>query len=150
MPWRLDVAMADDVRSIENLIAEYAELVDTGDLPGLGRLFAEGVFIGGAGARFEGRAAVEQMFRDRTILYADGTPRTHHVTTNVRVEVDEQAGTATACSYVTVLQALDDLPLQAVAAGRYRDRFVREGGRWRFAERAVHIHLVGDTSRHLR
>ncbi|WP_234345983.1 aromatic-ring-hydroxylating dioxygenase subunit beta [Streptomyces sp. NRRL F-5755] len=46
------------------------------------------------------------MFRDALIVYADGAPRTQHVTSNVAIEVDERAGTADARSYVTVLQAL--------------------------------------------
>ena len=90
------------------------------------------------------------MLRDTVILYEDGTPRTHHVTTNIAVEVDEMARTAAARSYVTVFQALPDLPLQPVAAGRYSDRFERRAGQWRFVERRVRIHLVGDLSRHLR
>jgi hypothetical protein len=50
----------------------------------------------------------------------------------------------------TVLQALPDLILQPIAAGRYNDRFERHGGRWRFTQRRVHVDLVGDVSRHLR
>nr|BFD94309.1 nuclear transport factor 2 family protein [Kitasatospora sp. Xyl93] len=146
-------ASADPVpshRAIENLIARYAELVDDGDFAGLGVLLADAVFVGGGGPVCGGEA-IEAMFRDTIVVYADGTPRTQHVTSNVAVEVDEPAGTATARSYVTVLQALPGLPLQAVAAGRYHDRFARgEDGRWRFVERRVRITLVGDVSRHLR
>ena len=138
-----------DVCAVTDLIAEYAELVDTGDFAGDGALFADAVFIGG-GAPAEGREAVERMLRDSVILYEDGTPRTHHATTNIAVAVDAETGTATARSYVTVFQALPDLPLQPIAAGRYRDRFERRDGRWRFVERRVRIHLVGDVSRHLR
>ncbi|MFF4753034.1 nuclear transport factor 2 family protein [Streptomyces sp. NPDC002514] len=137
-------------RDIENLIAEYAELVDTGDLAGVGRLFTDGVFIGSDGVRFEGSTAVENMLRDHVILYDDGTPRTHHVTTNIRIEVDEQADTATARSYLTIFQAVDGLPLQPIAAGRYRDHFARRDGTWRFAQRRITIHMVGNVSRHLR
>ncbi|MFJ6381649.1 nuclear transport factor 2 family protein [Kitasatospora sp. NPDC092039] len=137
-------------RAIENLIARYAELVDDGDFAGLGVLLADAVFVGGGGP-VRGGEAIEAMFRDTIVVYADGTPRTQHVTSNVAVEVDEPAGTATARSYVTVLQALPGLPLQAVAAGRYHDRFARgKDGRWRFVERRVRITLVGDVSRHLR
>ncbi|MFG2356990.1 nuclear transport factor 2 family protein [Streptomyces sp. NPDC048521] len=137
-------------REIENLIAEYAELVDTGDLAGVGRLFANGVFIGSDGTRLEGAEAVENMLRERTIRYADGTLRTHHVTTNIRVDVDERAATATARSYLTIFQQVPELPLQPIAAGRYRDRFVRQDGTWRFAERRIDIHMVGNVSHHLR
>lgn len=139
-----------NTRDIENLIAEYAELVDSGDLAGMSRLFTEGVFIGSDGTRFEGSEAVEQMLRSRTILHDDGTLRTHHVTTNIRINVDEQAGTATARSYVTIFQEVTGLPLQPIAAGRYRDRFAQRDGKWRFAARQLDIHLVGETSHHMR
>ncbi|GAA4611350.1 nuclear transport factor 2 family protein [Actinoallomurus liliacearum] len=136
-------------RTIENLIARYAELVDDGDFAGLDALFAGATFVGSA-APVSGRGEIEKMFRETLIVYGDGTPRTQHVTTNLAIEVDEEAGTATARSYVTVLQALPDLPLQPIAAGRYQDRFERRDGRWRFLERRVRINLVGDVSRHLR
>jgi hypothetical protein len=97
-----------------------------------------------------GSAAIEKMFQDTLIVYDDGTPRTQHVVTNVAVEVDEQAGTGLARSYVTVLQSLPELPLQPIAGGRYHDRFERRDGQWHFVERRVRINLVGDVSRHLR
>ncbi len=84
------------------------------------------------------------------IVYHDGTPRTKHVTTNVAIEVDEEAGTAVSRAYFTVLQALPGLALQPIVSGRYRDRFERSDGQWRFTERRVRVDLVGDVSRHLR
>ncbi|MEV7937855.1 nuclear transport factor 2 family protein [Kitasatospora sp. NPDC088264] len=84
------------------------------------------------------------------VVYADGTARTQHVTTNLSVEVDEPAGTAVARSYVTALQALPGFPLQPIAAARYHDRFELRRGQWQFAERRVRLTLVGDVSRHLR
>ncbi|WP_067697274.1 nuclear transport factor 2 family protein [Nocardia jejuensis] len=136
-----------DTTAVLNLIARYAELVDDGDFAGVGALFADGVFTSG-GASVEGAEGVEKMLRAMVIRYEDGTPRTHHVTTNTAVEFD--GTTATARSYFTVLQALPDLPLQPIVTGRYRDRFHRQGDRWQFAEREVHIRLTGDLSGHLR
>ncbi|MGK4579187.1 nuclear transport factor 2 family protein [Kitasatospora sp. HPMI-4] len=146
---RMPADPTSSYRAIENLIARYAELVDDGDFAGLGALLADATFTG-SGEPVSGRDAIEKMFQDTLIVYADGTPRTQHVTTNVAIEVDEQAGTALSRSYVTVLQALPDLPLQPIAGGRYHDRFERGDGQWRFVERRVHINLVGDVSRHLR
>ncbi|MFB7918410.1 nuclear transport factor 2 family protein [Streptomyces sp. NPDC056061] len=83
-------------------------------------------------------------------VHADGTLRTQHVTTDVAIEVDEEAGTAVSRSYVTVLQALPDLLLQPVADGRSHGRFARRDGQWRFVERRFRIDLVGDVSGHLR
>jgi len=136
-------------RIIENLIATYAELVDDGDFAGVGALLADAVFTGSAGS-VRGRSAVENTLRDNLIVYEDGTPRTKHVTTNIVIEVDEEAGTAVARSYFTALQALPDMALQPIASGRYHDRFERRDGRWRFVERRVHTDLLGDLSRHMR
>ncbi|MEU8994718.1 nuclear transport factor 2 family protein [Streptomyces caniferus] len=135
--------------AVANLVARYAELVDDGDFAGLGVLLADATFTG-SGAPVRGREAIEKMFRDTLIVYSDGTPRTHHVTSNLAIEVDEQAGTAVSRSYVTVMQALPELPLQPIAGGRYHDRFERRNGRWCFPERRVRINLVGDVSHHLR
>jgi SnoaL-like domain len=136
-------------RVIENLIATYAELVDNGDFGGLGALLADATFTG-SGSPVSGAAAIEQMFRDMLIVYADGTPRTKHITTNVIIDADEGAGTATASSYVTVFQARPGLTLQAIMSGRYQDRFQRRDGHWRFTERQVRVDLTGDLSGHLR
>ena len=136
-------------RAIENLIATYAELVDDGDFAGVGTLLADATFTGGAGS-VSGRDAIEKMLRNSLIVYDDGTPRTKHVTTNVAIEVDEEAVTAVSRSYFTALQALPDLALQPIVSGRYQDRFERREGQWRFVERGVRTDLVGDVSRHLR
>jgi 3-phenylpropionate/cinnamic acid dioxygenase small subunit len=123
--------------------------VDDGDFAGVGILLADATFTGGAGS-VSGADAIEKMLRDRLIVYDDGTPRTKHVTTNVAIEVDDQAGTAVSRSYFTALQALPDLALQPIVSGRYHDRFERRDGHWRFVERRVRTDLVGDVSRHLR
>src|SRR4029450_9181130 len=68
--------------------------------------------------------------RDAIILH-DGVPRTKHVITNLTIEVDEAAGTATARSYFTVLQATAGLPRHAIphAAPRPPPRTSRASGR---------------------
>ena len=123
--------------------------MDDGDFAGVGTLLAESTFIGAAGP-VTGRDAIEKMLRDSLIVYDDGTPRTHHVTTNIAIEIDEEAGRAASRSYFTVLQALPELALQPIVSGRYQDRFARRDGRWCFVERRVRTDLVGDVSRHLR
>jgi 3-phenylpropionate/cinnamic acid dioxygenase small subunit len=136
-------------RAIENLIATYAELVDAGDFAAVGELLATATFTGGAGS-VSGPDAIEKMLQENVIVYDDGTPRTKHVTTNVLIEIDDEADTAVSRSYFTVLQALPDLPLQPIASGRYQDRLERRNGQWRFVERQVRTDLVGDIRRHLR
>lgn len=62
-------------RAIEKLIMTYAELVNDGNFAGLGTLIAAATFTGG-GAPVSGADAIQQMFRNTVIVYADGTPRT--------------------------------------------------------------------------
>ena len=141
---------APSSRIIENLIATYAFLVDDGEFAKLGDLLAEADFSLNGGPAVRGRDAIEKFARDTLQTYDDGTPRTRHVTTNIIIEVDEQAGSATSRSYFTVFQSLPGFPLQAIASGRYQDRFQRRDGRWHFTERRVSTSFTGDVSHHVR
>lgn len=140
---------ASSRQAIEELIFAYAERLDEGDLEGLANLFDAGVYRSDRGGEYRGAEAVLAMLRSTVMLY-DGIPRTKHVITNVVIDVDEGSGTGRARSYYTVFQATAELPLQPVIAGRYRDRFARDGGVWHFAERFIHVDLVGDLGRHVR
>ena len=141
--------MSDAHLQIQNLVHRYAELIDLGDFAGVGDLLDRAeVGSGDHPGSLTGRDAVTAMFTSTTRRYPDGTPRTKHVTTNLILEIDDEAGTAAARSYFTVFQAVPALALQPVVAGRYHDRFVREGSTWRFAERRFFLDLVGDVSQH--
>ena len=145
--------MADPAREIENLLYTYAERIDAGDLEGVADLFAHGRIAASADAppeqTFEGRDRVLGLYQGSTRIYHDGSPHTKHVTSNSIIEVDEAAKAASARSYYTVFQQVEDLPLQPIISGRYHDSFHRVDGRWCFDTRIIHVDLVGDLSRHL-
>jgi 3-phenylpropionate/cinnamic acid dioxygenase small subunit len=136
---------------IANLLYAYAEFMDSGDFAGAASLFQHARLRVSAGA--EGTVDADTMlslWRGMVILYPDGTPRTKHVVTNPIIEVDDDAGTATCRSYYTVLQQVDEFPLQVIVTGRYHDRFERVDDRWRFAYRDYSLmDAVGDVSHHL-
>lgn len=136
--------MTDSAREITDLLHEYAARIDAGDFAGVGELFAHGSLAGQRGS-----ARVQALYEATTRRYDDGTPLTHHAVGNVRVRVDEEAGTASASSYFTVTQATPTLPLQIVVTGRYADTFQRRDGVWCFAERVMQVDQVGDVSQHL-
>jgi len=137
-----------DRAEIEALIFEYARRIDDGDFDGVGELFAHGSVTTLDGTVLaEGAEAVAALYASTTRRFEDGTPRSHHVTTNVVVRPDGDE--ATAQSYFTVFQATEGVPLQPIVTGRYEDRFERVDGAWRFARRAMDLRLVGDVSRHL-
>jgi SnoaL-like protein len=137
--------MNDSVQALTAKIHTYCELFDTGQFDAFAAQFEHGQWH-----KAEPGAEAVRRYIDEHVITYDGLPRTKHVTTNLVVSVDDDAGTATASSYVTVLQAVDDFPLQPVFAGRYKDRFERVDGEWRWLERRVLGDLYGDTSHHVR
>lgn len=145
--------MTDPARAIENLLYVYAERIDAGDLEGVAELFTHGRIQASPDAPVEraavGRDGVLALYRASTRIHPDGTPRTRHVTTNAIIEVDASAGTAAGRSCFTVLQQVDDFPLQPIISGRYHDTFQHLDGRWWFDTRIMFVDLVGDLSRHL-
>lgn len=133
------------------LLFAYAELLDDGDLDGLSALFTNATFRsqGAEGiSTLTGSAEVLAAFSGSVVMHG-GTPATQHATTNVAVDIDVVAGRASARSVFTVLQAAPGFALQVVVAGRYRDSFRYTPQGWEFADRLVHIRLVGDISAHL-
>jgi 3-phenylpropionate/cinnamic acid dioxygenase small subunit len=146
--------MTGSATEITNLIYTYAQLLDGGDLDGVARLFEHGricgVQDGPPETVFAGSARVREMYELATRIYDDGTPKTKHNTTNVQLYIDEAAGTAQSTSYYCVTQATDDLPLQVIVTGHYKDTFHRVDGAWCFDSRTMFVDQVGDVSRHLK
>ena len=138
-----------DHDAIEALLYEYADRIDRGDLAGVAALFHNATYGGRQSPARRGSDAVRALLAGAVRLHDDGTPRTKHVTTNVRIELDPNGTTATAQSYFTVLQQTTTLPLQVVIAGRYTDRFARVDGQWQFTARVIDMDLIGDLRDHL-
>ena len=136
----------EDSRQIENLIYQYAESIDNGNLEDVAELFRHGeIYSPAHNISRTGYDEVLQMYQLSCRLHEpSGTPLTKHLTTNVIIEVSEAGTTATSRSYYTVIQATTSLPLQPIISGRYQDSFVKEAGKWRFSRREMMVELVGD------
>ena len=136
--------------AITTLMYRYAECVDAADFVGIGTLFAHGqLTTRGLPGAIVGADAVRDLYTGTNKVHANGTLMTRHLTTNVIVDIDEDAHTATARSSFVVFQATPTVPLQPIVTGRYRDRFERVEGAWRFAEREMGVEQIGDVSDHL-
>jgi hypothetical protein len=134
---------------ITHLMNRYGFTIDTGDLDGFTSLFEHGEWtVEGAKPNHGKQQLLETL--SNVIIYKDGTPRTKHITANVDLDIDEDAGTAKSQCYVTVLQQTDNFPLQVIFSGHYFDDFERVEGKWRFAKRFIRHGLVGDMGEHLR
>lgn len=152
---QLALARLISVEEIRDLIFEYTNLLDAGNLEGMAELFAHSAFgnadrVGRLSGELSfGAASVLQQYRDFTRIHADlGTPRTKHFTTNVRVKVAADNNRATATSYVMVVQETPRLPLQVILTSRNFDQFERHGDVWRFSQRLISVDQIGDLSEH--
>lgn len=136
--------------AITNLLYRYAELMDAGQLEEVAAMFSHARVTLGGGTVVEGAAPMLEQWRAFVRIHPCGTPRTRHVITNPIVEIDEAAGMASCRSVYTVFQQTPELPLQAIASGRYHDTFKRVDGTWRFATRDYSmLDYIGDLSQHL-
>jgi len=137
-----------DKVEITELLYRYAELIDSGDFEGVGRLLARASFGGASTPSVSGAENIAGLFTMTTRRFPDsGTPKTRHLVLNAIVEVDEDA--AASRSTFLVVQATDTVPFQPIVAGRYYDRFARDEDGWYFTERKADVEMVGDVSDHL-
>lgn len=136
--------------AITTLMFRYTEYVDDADFASIGALFADGEMTtrGMAGA-IVGADAVAGLYSHTSKVHPNGTLMTRHLTTNVIIDIDEAADAATAHSSFVVFQATPQVALAPIVAGRYRDRFQRVDGTWRFAQREMDVQQFGDVSDHL-
>ena len=139
---------ADDHEAIRALIARYSTLVDSGDVAGLGELFAHGSFVvPGTDTHAKGSEAAQRIFA-RSLRYYDGIPNTLHLVGNVTVELDDAGLHATATSATAVFQSTDTLPLQVILTATYDDTFEKVGDTWVYRERVVTFVHEGVTDQH--
>jgi 3-phenylpropionate/cinnamic acid dioxygenase small subunit len=136
--------------AITTLMFRYAEYVDAADFDAIADLFTDAMITNeGVEGEIVGGEAIKQLYLHTNRVHDDGTLRTRHLTSNVIVDVEEAAGTATARSAFVVFQQTSTLPLQPIVTGRYRDRFARANRGWRFAQRHIIVDHVGDVREHL-
>ena len=119
---------------IRELVARYAHCADGGRFDELVELFtAEGVLQTPDGVEHRGRAAI-RAFLDGTGTALAGATRArlirHHVS-SLRIEVTGADAASGAAYFFVVTERGPD------HWGRYRDRYTRVDGAWRFAHRRV-------------
>ena len=129
------VAALEAREQIRELIYAYGRALDTRNFVAFAGLFAEedGTWVGGFGEA-SGRDAIFEMM-DSRIGHADPPiePVSHHVFTNIQIDVDG-AGAQATTKWIFVVPAADGSP-RWMYLGHYQDRFVRRDGRWYFLRR---------------
>ena len=139
-----------DRTAIENLLFRYARYVDTAQYDALGDLFAHAsITANKTDTPLSGATVVSEYWRSTNKRYECGTPRTHHVVTNLEFEPLPGSSRIRLKSCFTVFQAAPKLPLQPIACGRYDDVFERADDGWRFHTKHIEVTLLGEMSEHL-
>lgn len=133
---------------INSLLNQYSLTLDTGQIEQCAELFSRAEFEIEGVATVTGKDGVQGLFSG-IILYEDGTPRTKHLISNVDIRIADDGLSATASSYLTVMQQAGDAPLRPIFAGAYSDRFALIEGEWVFTSRVISKPLFGDMSLHL-
>ena len=123
-------------------------MFDAGDFDGVGALLGRADFGGARTPKMSGAKNIAGLLAMSTRRFPDGTPRTRHLVLNLIVEVADDA-TAAARSTFCVVQATDEVALQPIVVGRYRDRFARDDDGWYYTERIADVEMLGDVSQHL-
>jgi anthranilate 1,2-dioxygenase small subunit len=144
----IDPAAARELRfAIEEFNAEYCAVLDSGEIEQWPDFFTEdaiyritarenadaGMLVGLVYAEGRGMLQDRAVSIARTQMFA---PRTNlHLTGNVRVLAQKDDGEFSAQSTFMLLQTLVDGVTTLHLAGRYFDRFVRQGNRLLLRER---------------
>jgi uncharacterized protein (TIGR02246 family) len=122
--------------AIRDLVATYAHAGDTGRFDDLCALFApDGVLELDDGRVCAGRDALREFLASTSDSLHAGAERPfirHHVS-SLQVTLDDPERAHGASYFFVVTQRGPD------HWGRYRDRYVCEDGRWRFAHRRVRV-----------
>lgn len=137
---------ADDIRRIDNLLADYLLAVDHRDIVLFRSLWADDAIVHvnrdpvGLGSPLVGREAIVAAFERYFARMAVDEPGrfTRHLCTTRRLDVVD--GDVVAISLMlAVRQELHDgaIAIAPRRTGLYRDRFVRAPDGWRFAERRI-------------
>jgi ketosteroid isomerase-like protein len=134
---------SDDIVEIEQLLNRYCFAVDSGGPEEVAALFSETavlipVYTGEAPAK--GRPAILQWYVDYQKATRAAVDHLRHAVTNPLIEVSGDH--ATAQCYLTANSVSKTSGKASWTAGTYKDKLVREAGRWLIAERQIHVHYA--------
>jgi ketosteroid isomerase-like protein len=133
--------ITEDRLDVMDLVARYAECVDSGDAAGYAALFTpDGVVEHSAGSvrgRAEVQAWVEGLVRENRVGKAS---RLKHIMGLPVIRGDGDR--ATARTYVTIPRHMDSGEIVIRLAGTYFDDCVKLNGEWLFAKRRIDLDFV--------
>jgi len=135
--------MTEDVIAIQQLLHRYCFVVDGGTLDEIASLFHETaalVPVYSGGEPCNGRAAIREWYAAYDRNLRSKVDYLRHCVTNPLIEV--QGNEATSRCYLTADSVSKNTGVPSTAVGYYVDRLIKDGGRWYFKERQIHVNYV--------
>ena len=132
------VAVLEDRAEINNLMLAYGRTLDSRDFAGFADLWAaDAEYVQGKGLGAKGPAAIRAVLERAFAQNGSGVHEPNfHVFFNIAIGPIEGEHAA-AFSRSAFVAAGADGRLEVVIAAHYEDRFIREGGRWKFLRRVI-------------
>jgi uncharacterized protein (TIGR02246 family) len=130
---------SEDRAAIHHLLVAYGRTLDARDFDGFAALFAsDGVYVaGGGGAKplsgAEAGEAMRRTFAENALGFAEPN---YHLFFNETVDFVGPDRARARSQSLYMVPGEGGVP-QAAMMAQYDDELVREGGRWKFARRAV-------------
>jgi ketosteroid isomerase-like protein len=131
-----------DADEITALVHSYARLLDSGDVDAVAALFEHSTWRSlPKGSVLRGTAEVRPVYEN--LLAQDRSRHTKHLITNLSVDLEPGATTASSHCRWTVLQGTPGEPISITLSGQYADTFEKVDNRWRFSDRLITTDLTG-------
>ena len=135
--------MVEDVVAIQQLLYRYCFVVDSGTPDEIASLFHESatlVPVYSGGQPCKGRAAIREWYAAYDRDFRSAVNHLRHCVTNPLIDV--QGSEATARCYLTADSISKNQGAPRTALGYYVDHLIKDGGRWYFKERKIHVTYV--------
>jgi hypothetical protein len=125
-----------DRRAIEQLNEDFCHQLDRGDVDGFTALFTPDALYTNGPRVLHGEPQIRQFYMDRT---RDGPRTSRHFTQGLRIEFTGESS-ARGLSAAFTFSACGSPPIESTVpavVADFRDVYVFDGVRWRFAERHI-------------
>jgi hypothetical protein len=132
--------MVEDILAIQQLLADYCFRVDTGTGAEVSELFAEDAVmlpVYDGDYRVVGRKDVARWYDHYNDNLRVGVRNLRHVLGLPSIRLNGDRAEANSYFIVDMVPIATGTPI--IANGRYDDVLKKEGGRWVFAERVIHV-----------
>jgi hypothetical protein len=142
-------SIVEDHLAIVQLLHKYCHVVDRGSAEDIAALFHENAVLlprSESDERYEGRNAVRGWYQHYMKNFRSKVRYLRH---KIESPVIEIIGTeATSVCYLDADSITVSSNVANVACGRYEDKFIKDGGRWWFKERAIIVYYSYPVMRH--